>query len=91
VRAWASVGAAVIAAAGLTLAGMARAGVAVAASPSPTAVVLGDPRSGGQGPGLVGDPLAAIVVVAVIALASLAATLLYVRLTGGPRGASPGR
>ena len=35
----------------------------------------GDPRSSGQGPGLVGDPLAAIVVVAVVALASLAATL----------------
>lgn len=56
----------------------------LAASPTPSAQ-LGDPRSGGQGPGLVGDPLVAIAVVVVIGLLSLAGTLLYVRATGGPR------
>ena len=66
------------------------AGAALAASPSPTTAAAGDPRSSGQGPGLVGDPLAAIVAVAVVALLSLAATLLYVRLTGGPRDTRPG-
>jgi hypothetical protein len=59
--------------------------VAFAASPSPTGGVGGDPRSSGQGPGLVGDPLAAIVLVAAIALASVIVTLAYVRLTGGTR------
>jgi len=57
----------------------------LAASPSPSALPGGDPRSSGQGPGLVGDPLLAIVVVALIALLSLAAALVYVRATGGPR------
>jgi hypothetical protein len=65
--------------------------VAVAASPEPTAVAAGDPRSSGQGPGLVGDPLAAIIVVAVIAGLAIAATLLYVRVTGGPTSAQPRR
>ena len=58
---------------------------ALAASPAPTTAALGDPRSSGQGPGLVGDPLAAIVAVVVIAALALVATLLYVRATGGPR------
>ncbi len=57
----------------------------LAASPEPTTAALGDPRSSGQGPGLVGDPLAAIVAVVVIAGLALVATLLYVRATGGPR------
>ena len=57
----------------------------LAASPSPTAATGGDPRSSGQGPGLVGDPLFAIGVVVGIGLLVLAATLLYVRATGGPR------
>ncbi len=35
----------------------------LAASPSPTAATGGDPRSSGQGPGLVGDPLLAIGIV----------------------------
>lgn len=64
--------------------------IALAGSPAPTAAAGGDPRSSGQGPGLVGDPLAAIVLVVGIALASLVATLLYVRLTGGPRESRPG-
>jgi hypothetical protein len=70
---------------------LALAGAALGASPSPTGAGGGDPRSSGQGPGLVGDPLAAIVVVALVAFASLAVTLLYVRLTGGSRDARPPR
>jgi hypothetical protein len=58
----------------------------LAASPTPTAAVGGDPRSAGQGPGLVGDPLLAIVIVVAIGVLSLVATLLWVRATGGPRG-----
>jgi hypothetical protein len=64
--------------------------VALAASPSPTGAVVGDPRSSGQGPGLVGDPLQALLIVAAIAVLSLGATLAYVRLTGGP-GRAAGR
>lgn len=70
---------------------LAGAATALAASPSPTSAAVGDPRSSGQGPGLVGDPLAAIALVVAIALASLVATLVYVRLTRGPAGSRPGR
>jgi hypothetical protein len=59
---------------------------ALAASPAPTGATGGDPRSSGQGPGLVGDPLLAVVIVAAVALLAVAATLLYVRLTGGRKG-----
>ncbi len=52
----------------------------VAASPSPGAIG-GDPRSSGQGPGLVGDPAFAILAVVAIGLATVVATLVYVRLT----------
>jgi hypothetical protein len=56
----------------------------LAASPSPTAAAAaGDPRSSGQGPGLVGDPLWAIAIVAVIGITALVATLAYVRTTRG--------
>lgn len=58
---------------------------ALAATPTPTAELNGDPRSSGQGPGLVGDPLLAILIVAGIGLVALGATLLYVRMTGGPK------
>jgi hypothetical protein len=51
----------------------------LAASPTPAAA--GDPRSSGEGPGLVGDPLMAILVVAAIGVLALAATLAYVRAT----------
>jgi hypothetical protein len=61
------------------------ASVALAASPEPSQAAGGDPRSAGQGPGLVGDPLFAIALVAAIGLAALAVTLLYVRATGGAR------
>lgn len=57
---------------------------ALAASPTPGAEV-GDPRSSGQGPGLVGDPGVAILVVVAIGLGSVIATLLYVRLTADRR------
>lgn len=61
------------------------AGTALAASPSPTVAPGGDPRSSGQGPGLVGDPLFAIGLVVAIAAVSVVATLVYLRLTGGTR------
>ncbi|MGK2852480.1 MAG: hypothetical protein ACSLFN_16430 [Candidatus Limnocylindrales bacterium] len=59
-------------------------GTALAASPSPSAGG-GDPRSSGQGPGLVGDPLMAIGLVVAIGIVALVATLAYVRITGGRR------
>ena len=60
---------------------------ALAESPSPSQAGGGDPRSAGQGPGLVGDPLFAIGIVVLIGVVALGATLLYVRATGGSRGA----
>lgn len=53
---------------------------ALAASPSPQPAV-GDPRSSGQGPGLVGDPGFALLAVVAIGVGTVAATLIYVRLT----------
>ena len=58
---------------------------ALAASPSPSTGAGGDPRSSGQGPGLVGDPAFALLAVAAIGRASLAVTLAYVRWTGRRR------
>ena len=58
---------------------------ALAASPSPSAAIGGDPRSSGQGPGLVGDPLLAIGLMLAIGLGAALLTILYVRLTGGRR------
>ncbi|MFL5726606.1 MAG: hypothetical protein ACJ77F_09735 [Chloroflexota bacterium] len=55
---------------------------ALAASPQPSAVA-GDPRSNGQGPGLVGTPGLAILGVAAIAILSIVVTTLYVRFTAG--------
>lgn len=58
---------------------------ALAASPSPSAGPGGgDPRSSGEGPGFVGDPLTAILVVLGIGVVSVVVTYLYVRLTAGP-------
>ena len=60
----------------------------LAASPSPTAAAAaGDPRSSGQGPGLVGDPLWALAIVVVIGVTALVATLAYVRTTRGSEDA----
>jgi hypothetical protein len=64
----------------LLAAWLATAAVALAASPTPDPIV-GDPRSSGQGPGLVGDPLFALLVVVAIGFGSVIATLAYVRLT----------
>jgi hypothetical protein len=69
------------------LASLLAAATALAESPSPTQAAVGDPRSSGSGPGLVGDPLFAIGIVVIIALVALGATLVYVRATGGRRSA----
>jgi hypothetical protein len=59
----------------------------LADDPSPTPAPGGDPRSPGQGPGFVGQPLLAIGIVIAVALLSMLLTLLYVRLTSQrPRG-----
>jgi hypothetical protein len=58
-------------------------GVILAADPSPTAAAGGDPRSAGEGPGLVGEPLWAIGIVVAIAILSVLVTLAYVRATAG--------
>ena len=61
---------------------------AVAASAEPTPAAGGDPRSNGQGPGLVGTPGLALLGVAAIALVAIVATTIYVRLTTPPGDAS---
>lgn len=61
--------------------------LAASPSPSPSPAAVGDPRSSGQGPGFVGDPLLAIGLVVLIGLAALGVTLLYVRVSGGQRDA----
>jgi hypothetical protein len=53
-----------------------------AATPEPSGVLGGDPRSAGQGPGLVGDPLTAILLVVLIGVGAAVATAVYIRLTG---------
>ena len=58
----------------------------LAASPTPSAAVGGDPRSSGQGPGLVGDPAFAVLGVVAIGLGAVLLTLAYVRLTASRRG-----
>ena len=60
----------------------------LAADPSATpGPAGGDPRSSGQGPGLVGDPLFAIGAVLAIGLLSIVLTVAWVRLTDPSRGA----
>jgi hypothetical protein len=56
------------------------AALASAATPTP-AGEAGDPRSAGQGPGLVGDPLFAILAVVVIGLTAILVTTAWIRLT----------
>ncbi len=58
---------------------------ALAASPDPTLRPGTDTRSGGA-PGFVGNPLVAILGVAAVGIASLVATLAWVRLTRGREG-----
>lgn len=60
-------------------------GNAFAASPEPSAVTGSDTRSSGQGPGLVGAPLVAVLGVLGIAVVTVLLTLAFVRATGGPR------
>jgi hypothetical protein len=54
--------------------------VVLGAEPTPGGGA-GDPRSPGQGPGLVGDPGFAIAVLVFVAVASVVATLIYLRLS----------
>lgn len=68
--------------AALVMVWLALAGPALGASPSPTAGAGGDPRSSGQGPGLVGDPLVALLTVLAIGGLALGLTLAYIRVTG---------
>lgn len=70
------------------VAGLLDPAAALAASPTPGAA--GDPRSPGEGPGLVGEPLAAILAVVAIAVGATGATLAWVRATGGRRGPGDG-
>jgi hypothetical protein len=73
-----------VAAAAAVVVQLTSAAATLAASPSPTAAAAaGDPRSSGQGPGLVGDPLWALAIVVVIGVTALVATLAYVRTTRG--------
>ena len=62
-----------------------------AASPEASAVAGGDPRSNGQGPGLVGTPGLAILGVIAIGVAAALATTVYVRLTRPPEPPPKGR
>src|SRR5688500_4873065 len=59
------------------------ASVGLAASPGPSLRPGSDTRTSGGGPGLVGEPLLAILGVLGVGLASVAASLAYIRLTGG--------
>ena len=53
---------------------------------TPTPAPVGDPRSSGEGPGLVGEPGLAILVVVVIAIAAIVITTLWIRLTDAVDG-----
>ena len=64
--------------------------LAMASSPDPTSAAVGDPRSSGQGPGLVGDPAAAVALVVLIGAASVAITVTYLRFTGRSAAARGG-
>jgi hypothetical protein len=63
----------------------------LAAQPSPSPVVGGDPRSPGEGPGFVGEPLLAIGGVLAIALLAILATTIWVRLTASRTGSNADR
>ena len=58
----------------------------LAATPAPSAAAGGDPRSSGQGPGLVGDPAFAVLAVLAIGLGAVMLNLAYVRLTARSGG-----
>jgi hypothetical protein len=73
----------------------------LAASPEPTVVGNSDPRSNGQGPGLIGTPFLAVVGVVALGVVAVLVTAIYVRLTAppaaptrsriGPPGSTSGR
>jgi hypothetical protein len=58
---------------------------ALAASPDPTIRPGSDTRTSGGGPGIVGEPLLALLGVLGVGVISLVAALAYVRFTGGRR------
>jgi hypothetical protein len=60
--------------------------VPVAYAASPTPAQGGDPRSSGEGPGIVGEPGLAILIVVAIAVVAIVATTAYVRLTDRGEG-----
>jgi hypothetical protein len=62
---------------------------ALAAAPSPSAPVAGDTRSAGEGPGLVGAPLLAILVVIALGVVTALVTLAYVRLSRAAEDDTP--
>ena len=61
-------------------------GTALAATAEPSIPQGGDPRSNGQGPGLVGTPGLAVLGVVLIALVAIVVTTVYVRVTPRPPG-----
>lgn len=74
----------------LLFAGLLAADPLAAASPDPSpGAAGGDPRSEGEGPGFVGEPLLAIGGVLVLGLISAVVTVGYVRATGGRKEARP--
>ena len=62
--------------------------IALGASPSPPPAG-GDPRSSGEGPGLVGQPFLALLAVVAIALVAVVVTTAYIRLTARPEKPTP--
>jgi hypothetical protein len=78
-----ALGAVFIAVGVLWLIGGALTASVAAATPAPTQAIGGDPRSPQEGPGLVGDPLGAVLAVLGLGLLAVLATTAYVRLTGG--------
>ena len=82
--AWAGVGAMLS-----TIDVLGRALVPVALAASPTQAAGGDPRSSGEGPGLVGEPALAILAVAAIGIAAIVVTTVWIRLTDTRRAADP--
>ena len=69
----------------LVVAWVALPALVAAASPAPSPVLGADTRSAGEGPGFVGSPGMAILVVLAIGLIAVIGTLAYVRLSGGSR------
>jgi hypothetical protein len=55
---------------------------ALGAEPSPVLIDPLDPRAEGEGPGIVGQPLLAALVVLALGFLAAAGTVLFVRLAG---------